>query len=425
MSRHPLVFWSLSTAEMLRQLETPKEGGLTGDEARARLARYGSNLHKSPKRSDVITLLFAQFRSPLVLILFFATGLSFFLHDAVNAFIILAIVLISGLLGFWQERGASEAVEKLLSIVRIKAAVLRNGSVKEIPIEEIVPGDIVILDAGDIVPGDCLVLESKDLFVDEAMMTGETFPVEKGVAVLSAETPLGQRTNALWMGAHVVSGSGKALVVKTGKETECGKLSERLKLRPQETDFERGIRQFGYFLMEVTLVMVVAIFAVNVYLARPVLDSFLFSLALAVGLTPQLLPAIISINLAHGAKRMAQEKVIVKRLASIEDFGSMNVICSDKTGTLTEGIVHLQSAVDVEGAPSDKVLLYAYLNAFYETGFTNPIDEAIRTQFDLTGYQKTDEITYDFLRKRLSILVAHEDTHLMVTKGALTNVLAV
>jgi P-type Mg2+ transporter len=224
-----------------------------------------------------------------------------------------------------------------------------------------------------------------------------------------------------------VSGTGKAFVINTGKETECGKLSERLKLRPQETDFERGIRQFGYFLMEVTLVMVVAIFAINVYLVRPVLDSFLFSLALAVGLTPQLLPAIISINLAHGAKRMAQEKVIVKRLASIENFGSMNVICSDKTGTLTEGIVHLQSALDAEGAPSDKVLLYAYLNAFYETGFTNPIDEAIRThrQFDLTGYEKADEIPYDFLRKRLSILVSHADTHLMVTKGALRNVLAV
>ena len=192
------------------------------------------------------------------------------------------------------------------------------------------------------------------------------------------------------MGTHVVSGSGKALVIRTGKETEFGKVSERLKLRPQETDFEHGIRQFGYFLMEVTLVLVVAIFAINVYLARPVLDSFLFSLALAVGLTPQLLPAIISINLAHGAKRMAQAKVIVKRLASIENFGSMNVICSDKTGTLTEGIVHLQSALDVAGAPSDKVLLYAYLNAFYETGFTNPIDEAIRThrQFDLSGYQK-------------------------------------
>jgi P-type Mg2+ transporter len=422
----PLAFWSLSGTEMLQQLQTAKEG-LTSDDAKERLVRYGSNLLKPAKRSDVLTLLFSQFKSPLILILFFATGLSFVLHEPVDAFIILAIVVVSGLLGFWQERGASNAVEKLLSIVRITAAVLRDGRVKETPVEEIVPGDIVILDAGDIVPGDCLVQESKDLFVDEAMMTGETFPVEKVVAVLPVETPLGQRTNALWMGTHVVSGSGQALVINTGKETECGKLSERLKLRPPETDFERGIRQFGYFLMEVTLVMVVAIFAINVYLARPVLDSFLFSLALAVGLTPQLLPAIISINLAHGAKRMAQEKVIVKRLASIENFGSMNVICSDKTGTLTEGVVHLQSALDAKGDPSDKVLLYAYLNAFYETGFTNPIDEAIRRhrQFDLTGYEKADEIPYDFLRKRLSILVSHADAHLMVTKGALKAVLAV
>ena len=423
---HAPAFWSLSTTEILQQLQTTKEG-LSGDEARQRLARYGSNLLKPARRSDALTLLLAQFKSPIIVILFFATGLSFVLHDPVDALIILIIVFASGLLGFWQERGATNAVAKLLAIVQVKAAVLRDGASKEIPVEEIVPGDIVVLNAGDIVPGDCLIQESKDLFVDEATLTGETYPVEKAVVVLSAETPLGQRTNSLWMGTHVVSGSGKAVVIRTGKETEFGQVSERLKLRPQETDFEHGIRQFGYFLMEVTLVLVVAIFAINVYLARPVLDSFLFSLALAVGLTPQLLPAIISINLAHGAKRMAQEKVIVKRLASIENFGSMNVICADKTGTLTEGIVHLQSALDVAGGPSDKVLLYAYLNAFYETGFTNPIDEAIRThrQFDLSGYQKQDEIPYDFLRKRLSILVSHDDTQLMVTKGALANVLAV
>jgi Mg2+-importing ATPase len=411
---------------MLQQLETAKEG-LTADEARQRLARYGPNLLKPQKRSDVLTLLIAQFKSPIILILLVATGLSLFLHDAVDAFIILSIVFVSGLLGFWQERGASNVVEKLLSIVQIKAAVLRDGSSKDIPVEEIVPGDIVILKAGDIVPGDGLVQDSKDLFVDEAMLTGETFPAEKAAGLLPAETPLGQRTNALWMGTHVVSGSAIALVVRTGKETEFGKVSERLKLRPQETDFEHGIRRFGYFLMEVTLVLVVAIFAINVYLARPVLDSFLFSLALAVGLTPQLLPAIISINLSHGAKRMAQEKVIVKRLSSIENFGSMNVICSDKTGTLTEGIVQVQSTLDMDGAPSDKVLFHAYLNAFFETGFTNPIDEAIRTHrtFDLTGYLKLDEIPYDFLRKRLSILVSHDNSHLMVTKGALHDVLAV
>jgi len=426
MNQLPSAFWCISATEVLQRLETATQG-LSSEEARQRLARYGSNLLEPQKRSDVLALLLAQFKSPLILLLLFATGLSFFLHDPVNALIILTIVLVSGLLGFWQEHSATNAVEQLLAMVQIKATVLRDGSPYEIPVEEIVPGDIVILNAGDIVPGDCLIDESKDLFVDEATLTGETYPVEKSVAVLAPETPLGQRTNALWMGTHVVSGSAKALVISTGKQTEFGKVSERLRLRPQETDFERGIRRFGYFLMEVTLVLVIAIFAINVYLARPVLDSFLFSLALAVGLTPQLLPAIISINLAHGAKRMAEGKVIVKRLASIENFGSMNVICSDKTGTLTEGSVRLQSALDVTGAASEKVLLDAYLNAFYETGFTNPIDEAIRThrQFDLSGYRKADEIPYDFLRKRLSILVAHGDTHLMITKGALQNVLAV
>ena len=426
MNEVPAAFWSISASEMAQHLGTAKEG-LSGEEARQRLARYGANRLKPQKRSNAVTLLLAQFKSPIILILLFATGLSFFLHDPVNALIILTIVLASGLLGFWQEHSATNAVEKLLAMVQIKASALRDGSSHEIAIEEIVPGDIVILNAGDIVPGDCLVDQSKDLFVDEATLTGETYPVEKSAGVLAAETPLGKRTNALWMGTHVVSGTAKALVTGTGTQTEFGKVSERLKLRPQETDFERGIRRFGYFLMEVTLVLVVAIFAINVYLARPVLDALLFSLALAVGLTPQLLPAIISINLARGAKRMAQARVIVKRLASIENFGSMNVFCSDKTGTLTEGIVHLQSALDVAGAASDKVLLHAYLNAFYQTGFTNPIDEAIcgHRQFDLSGYRKVDEIPYDFLRKRLSILVDHHNTHLMVTKGALQNVLDV
>ncbi len=420
------AFWSVAADEMLKQLQA-SANGLTSDEARNRLRRFGSNLLKPPKRSDILTLLLDQFKSPIILILLFATGLSFFLHDTVDAVIIVAIVLVSGLLGFWQERGAKNAVEKLLAVVQIKASVLRDGGPKDIPVEQIVPGDVTVLNAGDVVPGDCLLQASKDLFVDESTLTGETYPVEKGVGVLAVETALGQRTNALWMGTHVVSGSATALVVRTGRETEFGKVSDRLKLRPQETEFEHGIRRFGYFLMEVTLVFVVTIFAINVLLARPPLDSFLFSLALAVGLTPQLLPAIISINLAHGAKRMAQRKVIVKRLASIENYGSMNLICSDKTGTLTEGIVQVQSALDVDGAPSEKVLLYSYLNAFYETGFTNPIDEAIRSHhsFDLSGYQKQDEIPYDFLRKRLSILVAHENAHLMVTKGALPNVLAV
>jgi Mg2+-importing ATPase len=231
----PQAFWNIPTAELLQQLQTTSQG-LTNDEARQRFIRYGANLLKPKKRSNTLTLLLSQFKSPIILILIFASGLSFFLHDPVDADIILAIVLVSGLLGFWQERGAANAIEKLLSVVQINAEVLCDGAIREIPVEEIVSGDIVILNAGDVIPGDYLIIESKDLFVDEAALTGETYPEDKMSGILPGETPLAQRTNTLFMGTHVVSGSAKALVVHTGKGTEFGKVSERLALRPSETE---------------------------------------------------------------------------------------------------------------------------------------------------------------------------------------------
>jgi Mg2+-importing ATPase len=419
-------FWSSPSAEALKQLDSGSKG-LSGDEAQRRHLRDAHLLLKPKSRLSTYELLFRQFTGPIMLILLAAAGLAFFLADRTDTGIILLIVLASGLLGFWQERSANQAVASLLAIVQIKADVWRDGSPAAVPVEEVVPGDVVLLRAGDTVPGDCLLLESKDLFVDEATLTGETYPVEKICGVLSADSPLARRTNSLFLGTHVVSGNSTAVVVHIGSDTEFGKVSGRLQLRPPETEFERGIRQFGYLLLEVTVVLVVAIFAVNVYLTRPVLEAFLFSLALAVGLTPQLLPAIISINLAHGAKRMAQQKVIVKRLSSIENFGSMTVFCSDKTGTLTEGLVRMKVACNITGNPSERVLLHGALNASFETGFHNPIDEAIRTarSFDLSLYRKLDEEPYDFVRKRLSVLVATPTAHLLVTKGALANMLAV
>ncbi|HEY9599347.1 MAG TPA: magnesium-translocating P-type ATPase [Cyanophyceae cyanobacterium] len=420
------TFWSLPTEQVLQQTHSTA-AGLSRQDAKQRLSDYGANSLKQQHKSSPLMLLLNQFKSPIILILIFAAVLSIFLQDAADAIIILTIVLSSGLLGFWQEQGASNAVEKLLALVQVKATVLRDGQSQEIPNEEVVPGDIVLLGAGKNIPGDCLVLESKDLSVDEAALTGETYPVDKLSGVLPAETELSQRTNSLYMGTNVISGTAKAVVVHTGKETEFGKVSERLKLRPPETEFEIGLGKFGYFLMEVTLILVVLIFVANVYLHRPVLASFLFSLALAVGLTPQLLPAIVSVNLARGAKKMAKKQVIVKRLPAIENFGSMNVFCTDKTGTLTEGAVKIHSAVDVEEKESDRVLLYAYLNAASESGYVNPIDTAIREYktFDISGYQKLDELPYDFNRKRLSILFKKESTHLIVTKGALKNILDV
>ncbi len=419
-------FWSLPSEKLMKNLAT-NASGLSKHEAKSRLKSFGRNLLKPKKSRTALSLFLTQFTSPIILILIFAAILSFFLGGRVDATIIFTIIFISGLLGFWQEKGAADAVSKLLNIVKIMARVRRGGAEFEIPVENVVPGDIVLLSAGDIIPGDCLVVESKDLYVDEAALTGETYPVDKSAGIISAETPLNERNNTLYMGTHVVSGTVTAIVARTGKNSEFGRIAERLEARQPLTEFERGVRRFGYLLVEVTLLLVIAIFAINVYFARPPLEAFLFSLALAVGLTPQLLPAIIGVNLAHGARRMAQEKVIVKRLASIENFGSMNVLCSDKTGTLTEGKVALKDALDVDGNACDKVLLYSYLNAYFETGFLNPIDNSIRNykKIDISQYKKVGEVPYDFNRKRISILVSKTGDQTIVTKGAFLNVLNV
>jgi Mg2+-importing ATPase len=441
-------YWCMSIPDLLRQFNENQEPqqyqqtGLTAAEANLRLSKYGKNLLKSKRETNSISLLISQFKSPIIIIFIFTSILSYFLGQIEDALIILSIVVASGILGFWQEKGATDAVTKLLAIVQLKSIVLRDGTDCLIPFEDIVPGDIIMLKSGDNIPADCMIINSKDLFVNEATLTGENYPVEKSVSILPKETFLRERINCLFIGTFVVSGTAMALVLKTGATTELGKISDRIRHKAPETEFERGVRRFGYFLMEITLMLVISILAINVYFGRPVLESFLFSLALAIGLTPQLLPAIISVNLAHGAKRMVNHKVIVKRLASIENIGSMNILCSDKTGTLTIGEVKLQSTIDVSGNDSKKVLLYAFLNAIYETGFTNPIDRAIKDfclnrHIDkmLSGYGKLDEIPYDFIRKRLSILVSYSNSvitqtqkiqkSIIVTKGALANILEV
>ncbi len=420
----PRAHWAVSEKDLLDKLSTSADG-LAGKEAEARLSSFGPNVLRAKKRTGTVRSFLAQFKSPLIIILLFAAVISAFLGDPTDATIIISIVVLSAALGFWQERGATNAVAKLLALVQTRASVLRDNAIASVPTEDVVPGDAVALSAGDIIPGDCRIIESRDLFVDEATLTGETYPVEKIKGTLSPDTPLEKRSNTLFMGTHVVSGTARAVVVLTGRSTEFGQVSERLRLRPPETEFEHGIRHFGYMLMEITFILVLFIFAINVLLQRPVLDSFLFSLALAVGLTPQLLPAIITINLAHGAKNMAGSKVIVKRLSSIENFGSMNILCSDKTGTLTQAIVQMRSAVDIRGSEGQKVRLFAGLNSYYQSGFTNPIDEAIRKEvrFDPADFEKLDEVPYDFVRKRLSILVRTKDgRRLMVTKGAFRNI---
>ncbi len=417
------AFWAVETDRLLKQLETTEQG-LTQSSVKERLAR---STQLKPHRETALSLLIDQFKSPIILLLFCSAILSFtLLDDATNGLIIVFILIASGLLSFWQELSAADAVAKLMSMIETKATVIREGQDQEVPLAEIVQGDVIRLRAGDLIPGDCRLLTARDLFLNEAVLTGESFPAEKSASVLSEQTPLGQRTNAVFLGTNVISGFATAVVAGTGRDTEFGRISERLEHKQPETGFERGLRHFGQLLIKVVLVITVAVFAVKVGIQhKPIADSLLVGLALAVGMTPQLLPAITSVVLAAGAKSMAKHQVIVKQLLSIENLGSMTVLCSDKTGTLTDGVIQLQDTLDLAGQPSDKVARHAYLNAFFQTGFANPIDRSIRDkkEFDASSVEKLDEIPYDFIRKRLSVRIAENGQKLLITKGALAQVL--
>jgi P-type Mg2+ transporter len=421
------TYWSKPIDDVIQSLNT-STNGLSEKGARDILGRVGPNCIQSKEKITPLGLFLNQLKSPIVLILIFATLISAFLKDWVDAVIILLIVMGSALLSFFQEYNANNAAEKLKEQVSFKTDVLRDGKTTSISTEEIVPGDLVLLSAGSLIPADGLILEARDFFVNQAILTGETFPVEKNPGIVAENAGLPERTNVVFMGTNVRSGNAKALIFETGLNTAFGQIVNRLTLRPPETEFERGIRRLGYLLTEVMFLLVLGIFFFNVLFHKSVLDSLLFSIALAVGLTPQLLPAIININLSKGSQEMAKHGVIVRRLESIENFGSMDILCTDKTGTLTEGVVHLDGALDVNGEPSEQVSLYAYLNAKMQTGLPNPLDEAI-VNLGTKGadeFIKVDEIPYDFIRKRLTIVAMHNDNlHTMVTKGALENVLSV
>jgi Mg2+-importing ATPase len=419
------TFWS-STAEELAARLGSSPVGLSSEEAAARRRRFGPNLLARRRRTDLPALVLAQLGSPIVLILLAATGLAFFVGDASDAAIVLTIVVASAALGVWQEHGASRAVEALLAQVATRAQVLRDGETIDCPIADVVPGDVALLSAGRSVPGDGVLLEARDLFISEAALTGESEPAEKAPGTSPADAPLARRGGAVFLGTHVISGAARTLIVATGAATELGRVASRVASQPPETDFEHGLRRFGYLLLELTLLLVLGIFAVNVYLARPVLEALMFSLALAIGLTPQLLPAIVAVTLARGAARMAATKTIVKRLPAIENLGSMTVLCCDKTGTLTEGTLTFEGAVDADGNPSDRALRLAFLNAAHETGYASPLDAALRAQAvcPVVAADKRDEIPFDFVRRRLSVLLG-ADGGILVTKGAVAAVLAI
>jgi P-type Mg2+ transporter len=429
----PHAPWSLDAAALKAALHTP-DAGLSPREAARRLKTPG---HEAPATDTLPSwprLLLHQFASPLVLILLFAAAVSLLLRDWTEAAIILAIVGGSALLGFVQEWRASTAVAQLRQRLALSARVLRGGSERGVLAASVVVGDIVHLSAGNLVPADAVVLEARDFMVSEAALTGESMPVEKRVGVTAVDAPLARRENAVFLGTSVRSGTASVLVTATGRATAFGAVAERIAQREPETEFARGVRRFGELLLRVMIMMVLFVLLVNQWLGRPMVDSALFAVALAVGLSPELLPAIVSVTVARGARAMARRGVIVRRLEAIENLGSIDVLCTDKTGTLTKGSVALEAAVDSLGQASPAVLRWAYANAALETGIANPLDAALvaagrRDGLDTTGLVKVDEIPYDFQRRRLTIVVADaaaaDGRHTMITKGAFDNVLAV
>jgi Mg2+-importing ATPase len=414
--------------------------GLSSDEARRRLDEFGPNEPAPVQRATLVKQLLLLFANPLVIILLIASLISAMIGDVVNASIIIVIVLLSSALNFIQTARSQRTAEKLRKEVAPVATALRDGEWRVIPRREIAPGDLIRLVAGDMVPADAKLVESRDLHAQQAALTGESLPVEKEANPDSGTAP-DQNTGAphgspesrdlVFLGTSVVSGTATARVVATGPATAFGKIAVRLAEKAPETEFERGAKKFGLLIARMVIFLVLFVFLVNAALRRDAFESLLFAIALAVGLTPEFLPMITTVTLGQGALRMARRKVVVKHLAAIQNFGSIDILCSDKTGTLTSGEMKLDDRLDPLGAESERPFALAYLNSLFETGIGNPLDEAIMSNgrpndhLDAQGYEKIDEMPFDFERRRVSVVCARDGSRLLITKGAPESVLAV
>ncbi len=423
----PPKFWQLPIAELQRRLDAGAQG-LSSAEAASRRARYGSNTLEAARRLSLPRKFIGRFANPLVLILLAAATVSAATGDLTSFIIIATIILISAVLDTVQEYRAEQAAEHLKGSVALREQVLRDGQEATLPGADLVPGDVVLLAAGDLVPADARILEARDLVVNEALLTGESYPVEKRPSDdgLPGQEVAGA-TNALFMGTSVMNGAAKAIVCATGLATQLGDISRSLRRTPPPTALEQGTHRFGMLIVRLTEVLVLFVLLINVLFHRPLLESFLFAVALAVGLTPELLPMIVSVTLARGAIRMSKAQVIVKRLGAIHDLGSIDVLCTDKTGTLTEAKVRLAQALSPAGADAPLVRELAWLNSHFQTGLRSPLDGAILEAEApvLAGWTRLDEVPFDFQRRRVSVLLDHDGRRVLVTKGAPEDVLAV
>jgi Mg2+-importing ATPase len=408
---------------MEKVIKTDKLLGLTSIEADRRLREFGENAINGKKKIGPFVVFLKKFNSPLLIILIVVSIISFFLGQKTNAIIIIFMVFLSAVLDFANSYRSEKAVEKLVQKVLTTVTAIRDGVKVEIPFKNIVPGDIISLTAGDVTPADSIVLEAKDFFINQSALTGESFPVEKFVTESFDYdkvdfTP--ENKNIIFMGTNTVTGYGTVEVLRTGHNTEYGKIIKQLSDRSDDTEFEKGIRQFSYFVMKVNFVLVGLVLIINTLMGRGIFNSFLFAIAIAIGLTPELLPVILSVSLSRGSIKMAKKHVIVKNLSAIQDFGSMNILCTDKTGTLTQNKITLVKHVDFHGNESDAVYLYSYINSSLHTGVVNPMDNAIAEykKLDISKFKKIDEVPFDFTRRRDSIVVDDAGKKILITKGA-------
>ena len=418
-----MPWWSLPVEALLARLGAGA-GGLASPEASRRLDTFGANQVARGRRYSAAATLWQQVKSPLVLLLLFAAATSLALGERADAGMVLTVLVASVGVGFWREYRAGRALEALSSRLQLHARVRRDGHEVSIPTERVVPGDVALISAGSLVPADGVLLEAEHLHVGEALLTGESFPVEKRPGTSPASASAGQRPNAVFLGTSVRSGTGVVLVTATGRNTAFGAVAERLRLRPPETDFDRGLRAFGHLLVLTMLVMSLAVLAANMLLGRPAAETFLFTLALAVGLAPELLPAVLTVNLARSAQALGAQGVLVRHLNALENLGSMEVLCTDKTGTLTEGRVQLSRAEDVEGRASPRVLALARVNAALQAGLPNPLDAALLEQGPPVTEEKLGEIPYDFDRRALTVIIRDGTAARFITKGAFAHLLS-
>ena len=413
-------------ADLFQRLHST-DTGLGVAEAAALLESVGPNRIDTAKPKRLIVAFVERLGNPLVVILLFAAGVSALTGDIASFVVIAVIVLMSVILDVTQERQAQNAAERLRERVSLSVNALRDGKPVDIPAAEIVPGDVFLLTAGDLIPADSRLIEARDLYVDEALLTGEPYPAEKEATLPAGDTQHDSALpqNLVFMGSSVVSGTAKALVLATGRKAQLGSIATALLKPPPPSAFAVGIQKFSLMIVQATVFLVLFVLLFNLLFHRPLLESFLFAVALAVGLTPELLPMIVSVTLSHGALRMSRKQVIVKRLSAIDDLGSMDVLCSDKTGTLTEAHIKLVQEIDLHGQNSDTVMRMAQINAAFETGLKSPLDEAILAAgtAELTSYRKIDEVPFDFERRRVSVLVEDAGRRFIVVKGAPEDVL--